>query len=74
MSSDFFYDRELTTQNFVAESQIMMDFCTFLNFYWFILKIIKREGVSQEGHISMDEFIGSEPLHTDSFNNIDKHP
>jgi len=39
-----------------------------------ILKVIKREGVSQEGHISMDEFMGSEPLHTDSFNNIDKHP
>ncbi len=39
-----------------------------------ILKVIKREGVSLEGHISMDEFMGSEPLHTDSFNNIDKHP
>jgi len=39
-----------------------------------VLKVIKRKGVSQEGHISMEEFMGSEPLHTDSFNNIDSHP
>lgn len=38
-----------------------------------VLKVIKREGIGQEGHISIEKFMGSKLLHTNHFGNIDKN-